>query len=154
MNKGDKIKENVKVYARFRPSEGDDDHITADYHNNKLQGKSKILKKVRRDFEVRKFKFSGIFKGLKNSQSDVYNAIGYPITESVLKGYNGSILAYGQTGSGKTFTMIGKHDGILPQSVIHLLEKKKTNRIIISLGALQIYNEQVRHPLFPFFLPF
>ena len=45
MNKEDKIKENVKVFARFRPSEGNDDHITADYHHNRLEGKTQFLKK-------------------------------------------------------------------------------------------------------------
>ena len=38
-------------------------------------------------------------------------AVGRPIVENCLDGYNSSILAYGQTGSGKTYTMLGE----LPQ---------------------------------------
>lgn len=35
-------------------------------------------------------------------------AVGRPIVENCLDGYNSSILAYGQTGSGKTYTMLGE----------------------------------------------
>ena len=38
-------------------------------------------------------------------------AVGKPIVENCLNGYNSSILAYGQTGSGKTYTMLGKLPG-------------------------------------------
>lgn len=38
-------------------------------------------------------------------------AVGRPIVDNCMDGYNSSILAYGQTGSGKTYTMLGK----LPQ---------------------------------------
>ena len=34
-------------------------------------------------------------------------AVGRPIVDNCLAGYNSSILAYGQTGSGKTYTMLG-----------------------------------------------
>jgi len=32
---------------------------------------------------------------------------GKPIVESVLEGYNATLLAYGQTGSGKTYSILG-----------------------------------------------
>ncbi len=38
-------------------------------------------------------------------QRVVYDEIAYPLVESVIEGYNGTIFAYGQTGCGKTFTM-------------------------------------------------
>ena len=34
------------------------------------------------------------------SNEEIYNEVGKPVVESVLDGYNGTILAYGQTGSG------------------------------------------------------
>lgn len=46
-----------------------------------------------------------------------------PIIESVLDGFNGTVLAYGQTASGKTFTMQGADiedeelKGIIPRMV-------------------------------------
>jgi len=40
------------------------------------------------------------------SEHQVYRAVGQPILEAVMKGYNGTIFAYGQTGSGKTYTLL------------------------------------------------
>ena len=37
----------------------------------------------------------------------VYEEVAGPVVESVLNGYNGTVMAYGQTGTGKTFTMSG-----------------------------------------------
>jgi hypothetical protein len=42
-----------------------------------------------------------------SSQRGVYDEGGFPLVESVMNGYNGTIFAYGQTGCGKTHTMIG-----------------------------------------------
>ena len=44
-----------------------------------------------------------------SSQEEIYNQTAFPIVESVLEGFNGTIFAYGQTSSGKTHTMQG-HD--------------------------------------------
>jgi len=45
-----------------------------------------------------------------SSQEEIYKQTAFPIVESVLEGFNGTIFAYGQTGTGKTFTMEGKPD--------------------------------------------
>lgn len=50
---------------------------------------------VKRDFEKRRFHFNRVFKDSQNSQEHVFDVVGKPIVESVLKGYNGSIMAYG-----------------------------------------------------------
>ena len=42
-----------------------------------------------------------------SNQRGVYDEGGFPLVESVVNGYNGTIFAYGQTGCGKTHTMIG-----------------------------------------------
>ena len=34
-------------------------------------------------------------------------AVGKPIVENCIAGYNSCVIAYGQTGSGKTYTMFG-----------------------------------------------
>eukprot|EP00740_Mantoniella_antarctica_P003830 CAMPEP_0181353562 /NCGR_PEP_ID=MMETSP1106-20121128/2898_1 /TAXON_ID=81844 /ORGANISM="Mantoniella antarctica, Strain SL-175" /LENGTH=1124 /DNA_ID=CAMNT_0023466175 /DNA_START=118 /DNA_END=3489 /DNA_ORIENTATION=- len=39
------------------------------------------------------------------SQKRIYEMVAAPVVESVLRGYNGTVMAYGQTGTGKTFTM-------------------------------------------------
>jgi kinesin family protein 5 len=53
----------------------------------------------------------------------VYEEAGLAIVESVLEGFNGTVLAYGQTSSGKTFTMTGpdiedaEMSGVIPRMV-------------------------------------
>ena len=58
-------------------------------------------------------------------QEKIYTDTGYPIVESVLEGYNGTIFAYGQTGTGKTFTMEGKDDykADLPDDYLRVLDR-------------------------------
>ena len=61
-----------------------------------------------------------------HEQRALYDEIAYPLVESVIQGYNGTIFAYGQTGTGKTFTMAGdgdgKNQGIIPNSFDHIFE--------------------------------
>ncbi|KAJ9459919.1 Kinesin-related protein 3 [Diplonema papillatum] len=52
-----------------------------------------------------------------SSQEEIYDTVGHPIVQSVLKGFNGTVLAYGQTGSGKTHTMTGPGGG-KPESLV------------------------------------
>ena len=46
--------------------------------------------------------------------------------QSVLEGYNATIMAYGQTGSGKSFTMQEDpdHIGIIPRAIVHVFQVK------------------------------
>ena len=55
----------------------------------------------------------------------MYKNTAFPIVESVLEGYNGTVFAYGQTGTGKTFTMEGVSSqdhlkGIMPRAFDHI----------------------------------
>ena len=58
----------------------------------------------------------------------MYDECAFPLVESVLKGYNGTIFAwvvYGQTGCGKNFTMMGVPDdleyrGLIPNCFAHI----------------------------------
>jgi hypothetical protein len=50
-----------------------------------------------------------------STQEVVYQTTAKPAVQSVLEGYNATILAYGQTGTGKTHTMEGfKYNGSDP----------------------------------------
>lgn len=51
-----------------------------------------------------KYNFDRVFDP-DSIQKDVYEQAVFPIIESVLEGFNGTVLAYGQTSSGKTHTM-------------------------------------------------
>lgn len=61
-----------------------------------------------------------------STQRGVYDESAFPLVESVLEGYNGTIFAYGQTGCGKSHTMMGPRDagpeerGIIPNAFEHI----------------------------------
>eukprot|EP01064_Diplonema_japonicum_P011909 TRINITY_DN1936_c5_g1_i1.p1 TRINITY_DN1936_c5_g1~~TRINITY_DN1936_c5_g1_i1.p1 ORF type:complete len:888 (+),score=280.09 TRINITY_DN1936_c5_g1_i1:57-2720(+) len=104
-------------------------------------------------------------------QKDVFDAIGAPMVDTVLDGYNTTLFTYGQTGSGKTYTIQGlpgagvrmgqdydieKHKGLTPRIAEYLLEKvgevieeDSTANAMIEMAYLEIYNENVRDLLTP-----
>ena len=70
------------------------------------------------------FSFDAVYDW-NSSQRQVYDESAFPLVESVIEGYNGTIFAYGQTGCGKTHTMMGLKDnpeerGIIPNAFEHV----------------------------------
>ncbi|KAJ1515968.1 Kinesin-like protein kif9 [Coelomomyces lativittatus] len=150
----------VKVVVRARP--------TANFAKNILEvlpQQSSINVHLPRQDEVNpptslqqidwSFKFDSIFQNAK--QSAVYEECAYPIVQSFLTGYNGTILAYGQTGAGKTFTMTGISEnydqrGIIPRALHHTFSEIQTqmqNAFTVRISYLEIYNEAVYDLLSP-----
>ena len=82
-----------------------------------------------------------------------------PIINSVLEGFNGSIMAYGQTSSGKTHTMLGpsiddeENKGIIPRMVGGIFEKIESAaediEFSVKVSFIEIYNEKIRDLLNP-----
>ena len=66
------------------------------------------------------------------------------ISQSVLEGYNGTIMAYGQTGTGKTFTLgkIGDEDaadrGIMVRAMEQILADASFDQDTVSVSYLQV----------------
>eukprot|EP00359_Climacostomum_virens_P006810 CAMPEP_0204914734 /NCGR_PEP_ID=MMETSP1397-20131031/12636_1 /ASSEMBLY_ACC=CAM_ASM_000891 /TAXON_ID=49980 /ORGANISM="Climacostomum Climacostomum virens, Strain Stock W-24" /LENGTH=1044 /DNA_ID=CAMNT_0052086443 /DNA_START=99 /DNA_END=3233 /DNA_ORIENTATION=- len=86
-------------------------------------------------------------------QRQIYDETAFPLVESVLEGYNGTIFAYGQTGCGKTFTMTGVPDneelrGIIPNSFAHIFsaieEIGAAKTFLVRCSFIEIYNEELR----------
>jgi kinesin family protein 18/19 len=90
-----------------------------------------------------------------SSQFEVFMSTCEFLIEGTLNGYNSSVFAYGPTGSGKSFTMIGEPDdpGLIFQTLLLIyddLEKvKKEKEFKVSVGFLEIYNENIRDLLNP-----
>jgi kinesin family protein 5 len=92
-------------------------------------------------------------------QIDVYDTAVMPIIDSVLEGFNGTILAYGQTSSGKTHTMLGpdidneEQRGIIPRMVGGIFAKIETApeevEFTVKVSFIEIYNEKIRDLLNP-----
>ncbi|KAF6779295.1 hypothetical protein AHF37_01350 [Paragonimus kellicotti] len=96
-------------------------------------------------------------------QATVYKAIGVPILQRALEGYNACLFAYGMTSSGKTYSITGpaRNPGIIPRLVDDLfrrISEREVQQSFIFQAALQsseakysvelsyfeIYNERIR----------
>lgn len=51
------------------------------------------------------FSYDEVFNAV-TSQSEVFETVGRPLIDDIIKGYNCTIFAYGQTSSGKTYSMM------------------------------------------------
>jgi len=101
------------------------------------------------------FTFDGAWSE-DSKQPDVYAETAFPIVESTLEGYNGTIFAYGQTGTGKSHTMQGPQPidqqprdqlGIIPNSFYHIFDTVASTvgkDFLVRASYLEIYNEEIR----------
>ena len=95
------------------------------------------------------FTFDSVFD-IGISQQELYDETAFPLVESVIEGYNGTIFAYGQTGCGKSFTMAGsaENKGIIPNSFSHIFEAislaDSSKMFLVRCSYLEIYNEEIR----------
>lgn len=82
----------------------------------------------------------------RSTQEHIFEVGVKEIVESVLGGYNGSIIASGQTGSGKTFTIEGTevNQGIIPRAASMIFERKLKNMSIwVHCGRMGDENKHV-----------
>ncbi|VDP17285.1 unnamed protein product [Onchocerca flexuosa] len=99
---------------------------------------------------TKQFTFDGVYY-MDATAEQIYNEIVYPLVESVIQGYNGTVFAYGQTGSGKTYSMQGddtipSQKGIIPRAFEHIFEATATTdnaKFLVHASYLEIYNEEV-----------
>ena len=92
--------------------------------------------------------------GPESTQRQVYDETAFPLVESVIQGYNGTIFAYGQTGCGKTHTMMGEststeQKGIIPSAFEQIYgfidsSANENKKFLVRCSYLEIYNEDIR----------
>ena len=109
-------------------------------------------------FDKIDYNFDYVFD-LESMQENVYKTAVMPIINSVLEGFNGSIMAYGQTSSGKTHTMLGPsidddvNKGIIPRMVGGIFEQIESAaediEFSVKVSFIEIYNEKIRDLLNP-----
>ena len=111
--------------------------------------------------------------GMESGQEDMFEAVGQPMVDHCMDGFNSTIFAYGQTGSGKTYTMMGEilrredgslhaESGLIPRvfdSLFTAIEEKErgtsvsgkddTVRYSVKCSFLEIYNEEITDLLDP-----
>ena len=90
----------VRVAIRMKPATEAD----ASTYVTKVPPGTMMLSKPGEE-DMFSFNFSHAMTCVDNGQ--LHETVGKPIVESVLEGYNATLLAYGQTGSGKTYSILG-----------------------------------------------
>lgn len=143
-------KETVQVVVRTRPTSNyAHNQLTIDPQRNSVSVHiDQATKTVNNKQEDWSFNLSRVLHN--SSQEQVYETVARDIVDSVIEGYNGTILAYGQTGAGKTFTMTGgsgnyTHRGLIPRAIGHIFQAIAANsqtETSVKVSYLEIYNEQ------------
>ncbi|KAM3315293.1 hypothetical protein ACQJBY_033806 [Aegilops geniculata] len=145
----------VRVALRIRPKNADELAQGADFDTCvELQPECKKLKLKKNNWASESYQFDEIF-GENSSQKRIYEVVAKPVVESVLEGYNGTVMAYGQTGTGKTYTVgqLGKEDpserGIMVRALEHILSSMSLATDSVAVSYLQLYLESVQDLLAP-----
>jgi Kinesin motor domain len=147
------VAESVRVVLRCRPFS---EKEKAAGHSNVCTIDKKLASVTINDEKSvgppKVFTFDSVFDHTC-TQSEVYNTTARDIVDSVLEGYNGTVLAYGQTGTGKTFSMEGIRDnaelrGIIPNAFEQIFGYIKhagaSQQFLVRASYLEIYNEDIR----------
>ncbi|CAN1780261.1 Kinesin-like protein KIN-UC [Linum perenne] len=145
----------VRIAVRVRPRNAEEVRSDADFADCvELQPELKRLILRKNSWSAESYKFDELFTETA-SQRRVYEAVAKPVVESVLSGYNGTVMAYGQTGTGKTYTIgrMGKDDvsqrGIMVRSLEDILSGTTSASDVVQISYLQLYMESIQDLLAP-----
>ncbi|XP_068650134.1 kinesin-like protein KIN-UB isoform X3 [Aristolochia californica] len=145
----------VRVAVRLRPRNAEESVADADFADCvELQPELKRLKLRKNNWDSDTYEFDEVLTEFA-SQKRVYEVVAKPVVESVLEGYNGTVMAYGQTGTGKTFTLglLGEEDtagrGIMVRSMEDILADISPETDSVSVSYLQLYMETIQDLLDP-----
>ncbi|KAK1376286.1 hypothetical protein POM88_032479 [Heracleum sosnowskyi] len=145
----------VRVAVRLRPRNAEELVADADFADCvELQPEIKRLKLRKNNWDSDTYEFDEVLTEFA-SQKRVYEVVAKPVVESVLEGYNGTVMAYGQTGTGKTFTLgrLGDEDtsarGIMVRAMEDILENISPETDSVSVSYLQLYMESIHDLLNP-----
>jgi len=141
----------VKVVIRCRPMSRQEqiDNRENIVNLDAKAGAARVMKPGTKD--EKDFTFDAVYDE-NTVQANFYDHTGYPVVESVLDGYNGTIFAYGQTGTGKTHTMVGppepqEQHGVIPRTFAHIFRSingTPSKKFLVRASYLEIYNEEIR----------
>ncbi|KAG9445084.1 hypothetical protein H6P81_016424 [Aristolochia fimbriata] len=145
----------VRVAVRLRPRNAEELVADADFADCvELQPELKRLKLRKNNWDSDTYEFDEVLTEFA-SQKRVYEVVAKPVVESVLEGYNGTVMAYGQTGTGKTFTLgrLGEEDtadrGIMVRSMEDIMADISPETDSVSVSYLQLYMETIQDLLDP-----
>ncbi|KXS98828.1 hypothetical protein AC578_2038 [Pseudocercospora eumusae] len=147
------LRGNIRVFVRTRPLlNGEDDPAKVEYlDQDSLEGCKEMIVHApttqtatgKQRNEKHQYDFDRVFTP-GTSNPTVFEEC-RDLIQSVVDGYNVSILSYGQTGSGKTYGMTGP-EGIIPSSIRMLLSemgrlREKGWEYAVEANFVEVYNE-------------
>ncbi|XWS75191.1 hypothetical protein CRYUN_Cryun01aG0064100 [Craigia yunnanensis] len=145
----------VRVAVRLRPKNAGDLLSDADFADCvELQPELKRLKLRKNNWSSESYKFDEVFTETA-SQKRLYEVVAKPVVESVLSGYNGTVMAYGQTGTGKTFTLgrlgkdVASERGIMVRALEDIVGNISIASDTVEVSYLQLYMESIQDLLAP-----
>ncbi|PIN23782.1 Kinesin (SMY1 subfamily) [Handroanthus impetiginosus] len=151
----DSVSGRVRVAVRLRPRNAEELVADADFADCvELQPELKRLKLRKNNWDSDTYEFDEVLTEFA-SQKRVYEVVAKPVVESVLDGYNGTVMAYGQTGTGKTYTLgrLGDEDtsarGIMVRAMEDILANLSPETDSVSVSYLQLYMETIQDLLNP-----
>ncbi|XP_011069997.1 kinesin-like protein KIN-UB isoform X1 [Sesamum indicum] len=149
------VSRRVRVAVRLRPRNAEEMVADADFADCvESQPELKRLKLRKNNWDSDTYEFDEVLTEFA-SQKRVYEVVAKPVVESVLEGYNGTVMAYGQTGTGKTYTLgrLGEEDaadrGIMLRAMEDILAEVSPENDLVSVSYLQLYMETVQDLLNP-----
>ena len=146
---------NINVICRFRPLNDKEKEISASLCVS--FSSNTIVTVNQSDSNPLHFTFDRIFNP-SSTQEEIYEYSAKHVVESVMQGFNGTVLAYGQTSSGKTFTMTGDPSspvlmGITPRmvtTVFDIIDNASENlEFTVKVSFCEIYMEKISDLLDP-----
>ncbi|KAL9231074.1 hypothetical protein vseg_006340 [Gypsophila vaccaria] len=145
----------VRVAVRLRPRNAEELVADADFADCvELQPELKRLKLRKNNWDSDTYEFDEVLTDFA-SQKRVYEVVAKPVVESVLDGYNGTVMAYGQTGTGKTYTLghLGEEDtagrGIMVRAMEDILAGISLETDSVLISYFQLYMETIQDLLDP-----
>jgi len=154
MSKADKNVECVRVVMRCRPLSTTEKQDGREMIVNINPSRGEVIirnPKADGGEQPKTFAFDKVYDWTAQ-QETIYQESAFPIVDSVIEGYNGTIFAYGQTGTGKTHTMEGRPDppelrGIIPRAfeqVFKQIDGTPDQQFLVRVSFLELYNEEIR----------
>lgn len=147
----------IKVYVRIRPlvvgSTPTDCPINTHAGHLPIQHHAPNTMSMTHGQKTDHFTYDFVGDADNTTQESVFYAVGRPITDNCMQGYNGTIFAYGQTGSGKTFTMQGPVDestggieydrrGVIPRCFEYLFSQiaREEKKVLSDISPIFLYH--------------
>lgn len=148
-NSAEMVTDPVQVFCRIRPINNPNEASCVDVISSKTVSlRPPEMAANYRTIREMQYTFQHVF-GPHSTQRELYERVGQPLVESLIKGKDGLLFTYGVTSSGKTYTMTGNQEnrGIMPrclESLFRTISDYQTKNCVFKpdrLNGFEIQSE-------------